>query len=221
MADIKQMLPEQQKAIDSIKNTVVAAGAGSGKTTVLSLRYLNLIKKYKYNVEQILTLTFTKKATVEMSSRIYNVLKNEAPEQAANFYKANIKTLDSYCNSVAKLGCRFYGISPDFVQDDETIKTQVKAKALPFLLEHRDNETLKEFIKVQDYETVADKLFVEPVLAHSKIANPIDFRADFKKQFAKIVQEWNKAVHKISEILSEIESFEDEFSGNRERHSES
>lgn len=31
MADIKQMLPEQQKAIDSIKNTVVAAGAGSGK----------------------------------------------------------------------------------------------------------------------------------------------------------------------------------------------
>lgn len=219
MADIKQMLPEQQKAIDSIKNTVVAAGAGSGKTTVLSLRYLNLIKKYKYNVEQILTLTFTKKATVEMSSRIYNVLKKEAPEQAANFYKANIKTLDSYCNSVAKLGCRFYGISPDFVQDDETIKTQVKAKALPFLLEHRDNETLKEFIKVQDYEAVADKLFVEPVLAHSKIANPIDFRADFKKQFAKIVQEWNKAVHKISEILSEIESFEDEFSGNRESKS--
>ena len=78
-----------------------------------------------------------------------------------------------------------------------------------------DNETLKEFIKVQDYETVADKLFVEPVLAHSKIANPIDFRADFKKQFAKIVQEWNKTVHKISEILCEIESFEDqgEYSG--------
>ena len=33
MADEKKMLPEQQAAIDSIKNTVVAAGAGSGKTT--------------------------------------------------------------------------------------------------------------------------------------------------------------------------------------------
>ena len=87
MADIKQMLPEQQKAIDSIKNTVVAAGAGSGKTTVLSLRYLNLIKKYKYNVEQILTLTFTKKATVEMSSRIYNVLKKRRPNRLRIFIR--------------------------------------------------------------------------------------------------------------------------------------
>ena len=54
-------LKEQQLAIDSIKNTVVAAGAGSGKTKVLALRYLNLVKKYRYNVDQILTLTFTKK----------------------------------------------------------------------------------------------------------------------------------------------------------------
>lgn len=219
MADVKQMLPEQQDAIDSIKNTVVAAGAGSGKTTVLSLRYLNLVKKYKYNVDEILTLTFTKKATVEMSSRIYSVLKKDAPEQAAIFYKANIKTLDSYCNSVAKLGCRYYGISPDFVQDDGTIRAQVKAKALPFLLEHRDNEALKEFIKVQEYEEVADSLFVEPVLAHSKIASPIDFRADLKKQIQKVVEEWNKNVQKIAEILDEIENFEHEFSGNRESKS--
>lgn len=219
MADVKQMLPEQQGAIDSIKNTVVAAGAGSGKTTVLSLRYLNLVKKYKYNVDEILTLTFTKKATVEMSSRIYSVLKKDAPEQAAIFYKANIKTLDSYCNSVAKLGCRYYGISPDFVQDDAAIRTQVKSKALPFLLEHRDNEALKEFIKVQDYEEVADSLFIEPVLAHSKIASPIDFRADFKKQIEKVAEEWNKTVQNIAVTLDQIENFEQEFSGNRESKS--
>ena len=54
---------EQQAAIDAQINTVVAAGAGSGKTTVLSKRFLNLIKTKGYKVDQILTLTFTKKAT--------------------------------------------------------------------------------------------------------------------------------------------------------------
>ena len=51
MSTEKKMLPEQQAAIDSIKNTVVAAGAGSGKTTVLSLRFLNLIQKHHFNVD--------------------------------------------------------------------------------------------------------------------------------------------------------------------------
>ncbi len=215
MSTEKKMLPEQQAAIDSIKNTVVAAGAGSGKTTVLSLRFLNLIQKHHFNVDEILTLTFTKKATVEMSSRIYNVLKNSEPEQAANFYKANIKTLDSYCNSVAKLGCRFYGISPDFVQDEDLVKAQVKSKALPFLLEHRDNQSLKRFLKVQDYEKVADELFIQPILNHSKIAEPIDFRGDFKRQCAVIQKVWKETSQHIQEALTGICRYDSEFDGNK------
>ncbi len=217
MTDKKpQLLKEQQDAVDAIRNTVVAAGAGSGKTTVLSFRYLNLIQKYKYNVDEILTLTFTKKATVEMSSRIYSVLKEKAPEQAANFYKANIKTLDSYCNSVAKLGSRFYGISPDFTQDEETVRTQISSKALPFLLEHRDNIAIKQFVRVQEYEKVAEELFVNPILSHSKIAQPIDFRADFNKQSEKIAAEWDRVCAHCSEVLGAIVDFENDFEGNRE-----
>ncbi|MGI5070647.1 UvrD-helicase domain-containing protein [Treponema pectinovorum] len=212
----KSPLPEQQRAIESIKNTVVAAGAGSGKTTVLSQRFLNLVKKFNYSVDEILTLTFTKKATVEMSERIYKVLKNEAPEQAALFYKANIKTLDSYCNSVAKLGSRFYGISPDFTQDEKKVFAQVREKALPFILEHRENPAIKHFVKIQDYEQIAEDLFVEPILKKSKIAEPIDFYGDLEKQYKKIEIEWKKTVQSIHELLEEAERFEDEFEGNRE-----
>ncbi len=215
MGTEKTMLPEQQAAIDSIKNTVVAAGAGSGKTTVLSLRFLNLIQKHHFNVDEILTLTFTKKATVEMSSRIYNVLKNSEPEQAANFYKANIKTLDSYCNSVAKLGCRFYGISPDFVQDKDLVETQVKSKALPFLLEHRNNPSLKKFLKVQDYEKVADELFIQPILEHSKIAEPIDFRGDFERQCAVVQAEWKRTSERIQHDFNGICRYDSEFTGKK------
>ena len=87
---------DQRAAIESVRNSVVSAGAGSGKTTVLSQRFLHLIQTNHYDADKILTLTFTKKATVEMSDRIYKVLRSEAPEQAAIFHKANIKTLDGY-----------------------------------------------------------------------------------------------------------------------------
>src|SRR5574344_1354551 len=129
----------QKKAIEVGINAVVSAGAGSGKTTVLSERYAHLITEKHYCVYEILTLTFTKKATVEMSDKIYKVLKQKAPEQASVFFNANIKTLDSYCNSVAKTGAHLYGITPDFTQDDDLINQQVYNMALPFILENRDN----------------------------------------------------------------------------------
>ena len=43
----------QKNAINSIKNSVVSAGAGSGKTTVLSERFLNLIQNHGASVDQI------------------------------------------------------------------------------------------------------------------------------------------------------------------------
>ena len=58
----KKFNEEQLKARDAIKNSVVSAGAGSGKTTVLAQRYLQLVTKYNYEVSEILTLTFIKKA---------------------------------------------------------------------------------------------------------------------------------------------------------------
>ena len=118
----------QKAAIKADFNAVVSAGAGSGKTTVLSERFTDLVLNRNCEVDQILTLTFTKKATVEMSSRIYKVLKEKAPKKAQDFYKANIKTIDSYCNSVAKMGCNLYGIAPDFAQDENTVQTNIENK---------------------------------------------------------------------------------------------
>ena len=64
----------QKKAVGAELNSVVSAGAGSGKTSVLSARFAHLVLAKHYNVDEILTLTFTKKATVEMYSRIYSTL---------------------------------------------------------------------------------------------------------------------------------------------------
>ena len=63
---------EQTEAIRIRKNCVVTAGAGSGKTAVLSERFLSLLldERNPAKIEEILTLTFTKKAAGEMKERI-------------------------------------------------------------------------------------------------------------------------------------------------------
>ncbi|MCK5672871.1 MAG: UvrD-helicase domain-containing protein, partial [Spirochaetales bacterium] len=66
---MKELDKNQKLAVECDKNAVVSAGAGAGKTTVLSERYLRLISEGKAGVENILTLTFTRKAATEMNER--------------------------------------------------------------------------------------------------------------------------------------------------------
>lgn len=193
----------QSAAIEIDQNAVVSAGAGSGKTTVLSNRFLHLIEKYNYNVEEILTLTFTKKATTEMSDRIYKVLKTKNPQKAKDFYKANIKTIDSYCNSIAKLGCHFYGISPNFTQDNK-IKDLAQEKALQLVLDNKDNVAIKNLVKSLDYDIVAKEVFVDPIFELSPIAEPIDFYKLTDKQNQLILETWNNTSKKTDEIIHQL-----------------
>ncbi len=64
----------QREAVITEKSSVVTAGAGSGKTTVLAERFVHLIEEGRAAVNGILTLTFTRKAAAEMYERIYRLL---------------------------------------------------------------------------------------------------------------------------------------------------
>ena len=63
---------EQRRVIYADKATVVSAGAGSGKTTVLAYRFLRLVMEGKAHVDEILTLTFTNKASPRLFIRSLN-----------------------------------------------------------------------------------------------------------------------------------------------------
>ena len=84
------MNEEQLEAIYTEENSVIVAGAGSGKTTVLASRIIYLLIKHSrlnissldssmqnetlFGIEHILCLTFTRKAVAEMQERIYKLL---------------------------------------------------------------------------------------------------------------------------------------------------
>ena len=64
------LTPSQQKALRFNRHLVVTANAGSGKTTVLVQRFLDILLQTDTRVNQIAAITFTEKAAGELRSRI-------------------------------------------------------------------------------------------------------------------------------------------------------
>ena len=94
--DWKKLLnPSQIKAIETISGPVlIMAGAGSGKTRVLTHRYAHLVKHHDVDVEQILAITFTNKAAEEMKSRISRLLNLKiSPKWISTFHSLCVKIL--------------------------------------------------------------------------------------------------------------------------------
>lgn len=74
---IQNLNAQQAEAVEHFNGPLlVFAGAGSGKTRVITNRIANLIYKYKIDPSQILAVTFTKKASEEMKSRVTDLLRS-------------------------------------------------------------------------------------------------------------------------------------------------
>ena len=94
--DWKKLLnPSQVQAIETINGPVlIMAGAGSGKTRVLTHRYAHLVKHHNVDVEQILAITFTNKAAEEMKLRISKLLNLKiSPKWISTFHSLCVKIL--------------------------------------------------------------------------------------------------------------------------------
>ncbi|MBN2797220.1 MAG: ATP-dependent helicase [Clostridia bacterium] len=85
---------DQKQAVEHFKGpALVLAIPGSGKTTMLMYRTLNLIETYKVPPHRILSLTFSKAAALDMSKRMNDLFPN-AP------YKIGFSTIHRFCYSV-------------------------------------------------------------------------------------------------------------------------
>ena len=104
---------QQKKAIETKqKNILVSASAGSGKTTVLIARLMDLVRKDHISIDEICALTFTEAAANEMKKRLASELQKAyaaaqsmeekafITKQLTNLQTAHISTIHSFCLSI-------------------------------------------------------------------------------------------------------------------------
>lgn len=114
---------KQQQVINELnQNILLSAGAGTGKTNVLSYRVANILNKSRANADEILCLTFTNKACRELKNRITSQLDFET----AN--KITIRTIHGFAYQVITTTAKkAQTIFKEFVIfDDEDQKTLIR-----------------------------------------------------------------------------------------------
>ncbi len=93
------LVNEKQK--EAIEHThgplLIVAGAGSGKTRVLTYRYAHLVMSHSVNYSNILAITFTNKAANEMKERISKLLDLDIyPKWISTFHSSCVKILRTH-----------------------------------------------------------------------------------------------------------------------------
>jgi len=112
--DLTKLNKEQKEAVLHEKGPLlIVAGAGTGKTTVITQRIINLIEKGLAKPEEILAVTFTEKAASEMEERVDKGLE-------FGYVDLWISTFHAFCEKVLRENALDIGLSPDFKLLDST-----------------------------------------------------------------------------------------------------
>ena len=116
-------------AVDPRRNVVLEASAGTGKTSVLVTRYLNLLR-CGIDPLNVLAITFTRQAAAEMRERIVHELKQDALRSRAGearwrelrdrLGEIGVSTIDAFCLSLLREFPLEADLDPDFAIADET-----------------------------------------------------------------------------------------------------
>ena len=100
---LNELNPSQLKAVHQTEGPLmVIAGAGSGKTRVLTTRLMHIIDKKKAFPNQILCVTFTNKAAKEMQNRVMQHIKGSSSSipWLGTFHSISVKILRRHAEAL-------------------------------------------------------------------------------------------------------------------------
>ncbi|WP_185857219.1 ATP-dependent helicase [Blattabacterium cuenoti] len=115
----------QREIIETINGPIlVIAGAGSGKTRVITHRIVHMIQNIGISSSDILALTFTKKAAKEMKTRIFNMMMNHT-----DFDQITLGTFHSVFSSILRKESHWLGLKSNYTiydhKDSENVIKQI------------------------------------------------------------------------------------------------
>jgi ATP-dependent helicase/nuclease subunit A len=133
--------PERHAALDVTRSFIVQAPAGSGKTALLVERYLRLLKTVQ-KPEEIVAITFTRKAAAEMRERVGEQVSSDLAT------RLRIQTIDAFCASLTSQMpvLAKFGAQPGIAEDASDLYSEAAVRTLAELtppvarlLAHLDN----------------------------------------------------------------------------------
>jgi len=170
---LSQMTPEQNSVIsDRTDRLTVRAAAGSGKTRTLVARYLRYIKEDGLTPDQILTITFTRKAAAEMKKKIVSELRDAGLNQQAQSAETGpISTIHGFLERALRENAIAAGIDPEFEIMDEGTHRAMLEDALreELTAEGEGKRYVAEFLRVR----AGKREFGQSGALHEAIANDV------------------------------------------------
>ena len=130
----RRTLSEEQRAAIQARAPIVtvSAGAGSGKTTVLVERFIDLVQRDEISPLEILAITFTEKAAAEMKERIVRELEKRGDVANRRLAEAAyISTIHGFCSRILREHPLAARLDPSFRVVDEVTRNV-------FLDEHQE-----------------------------------------------------------------------------------
>ena len=127
---LKNLNKAQKEAVSHLDGPLlIVAGAGSGKTKVLTTRIANIIREKKAFPNEILAVTFTNKAAQEMQSRVKLIIGDKIKSP-------NIGTFHSICARFLREEINLLGFNSNFAiydtsDQDMLIKSIINSKKIP------------------------------------------------------------------------------------------
>ena len=182
---LKSLNPTQKSAVEAVDGPVlIFAGAGSGKTRVLTHKLFYLVDEGIFDPEEILAVTFTNKAAKEMKDRVMKLLKrSELP--------LSIGTFHSICARILREDIQVLGFSKHFAIYD--VKDQLDLLKVLF----EDNGISKTLI-------APNQLRNQISLLKNKMISPDIFerkaRTILEKTISTIYAQYQKAL-KLNDAL--------------------
>ena len=191
--NLQNLNDAQLKAVTApLAPTLVLAGAGSGKTRVLTNRILYLVQECGVHPSEILAITFTNKAANEMKRRLY--------EFDCDAQYMHVSTIHSFCATVLRVECKALGRGSNFSIYDESEKRSVLKSIVKGMFDDGNASMVDVFA-----DSISDIKNNAPDLLDGDIEEHANTDGYFKEQLDKLANVTECASNE--ELLKVIEEY--------------